>query len=220
MKAVFEKKRYAVSNLVIHLGGADKSSTTVFSKPNASQNIRTVENVVFYLTKECKYYSYSLLQNFVEREEYKDAKILVEEYTKLVYLPLLEEMDLMTANEWVNQKECQPSESTSILEVKIDAKSLLLKEEKHISEVFYRYLKLPKQCLHFIGAKRGSIVLVYKMSVKIRELLLYLTAKKLPIQVNLNVTHIIIDSKMELTITDMYHDKVINVFVKILIIDF
>ena len=220
MKAVFEKKCYAVSNLVTHLGDADKSSTTVFSKPDASQSIQTVENIIFYLTKECKYYSYSLLQNFVKREEYKDAKILVEEYTRLVYLPLLEEMDLMTANEWVNQKECQPSESTSILEVKIDVKSFLLKEEKHVSEVLYRYLKLPNQCLHFIGAKHGCIVLVYKMSVKIRELLLYLTAKKLPILVNLNVTHIIIDNEMELTTTDMYHDKVRIVFVKVLIIDF
>jgi len=76
------------------------------------------------------YYSFSLLQHFVEREEYKDAQAIVEEYTKQVYLPLLEEMDLMAANEWLKLEEYQPSESTSILEVKLDAKIFLLKKKR------------------------------------------------------------------------------------------
>jgi len=210
LKALFEEKHYSVCNLVIHLGVADKSSTTVFSNPDASKHILTVRDIVFHLTKECKYYSYSLLQNFVEREEYKEAKPLVEKYTRVVYSSLLEEMDLMTANEWVKPEECQPSESTSILEVIIDAKKLLLKEEKDVVEVFYRCLKFPYHCLHFIGVKPGSIVLVYKISVEFKEFLLhhYLTAKKLTILVKLCITRLIIDNEMELETTAIYYDKV------------
>ena len=208
LKELFEEKHYTVCSLVIHLGVADKSGTTVFSKPDASRNVQTLNDIVFHLTKECKYYSYSLLQNFVEREEYRDATPIVEKYTKIVYSQLLEEMDLMTANEWVKPEECQPSKTTSILEVKIDAKRLLLKEENKIIEVFYKYLKLPSDCLHFIGAKPGSIILVYKMSVKIREFLLHLTARKLGILANSNITHLIIDNEMELDTMATYYDKV------------
>jgi len=208
LKALFEEKDYAVHNIVIHLSCADKSGTTVFSNPDASQNILTVDDILFHLSRECRYYSYSLLQNFVEGEEYKNAKPMVEKYTSLVYSQLLEDMNLITANEGVKPGECPPLESISILEVKIEKNRLLLKEEKDIVKVFYRYLKLPDHSLHFIGAKPGSIILVYKLSAKVKELLFNLTAKKLGVLVNLNITHLVIDNELELNTMAIYYDKV------------
>ena len=216
LKMIFEKeeKRYPVSNIIIGLCTADKGNLTYFANIECLRSAKTLDEVFFYIGRECKYFDFTILKTFIDASGCNEAKELMENYIQEIENSLIVGLDL--ESEYDNTLTEWDKNHTKKLEIICDKKELKIKEVTLIIETLERCLKLPKASVSVKDFKQNCIILICRIPKKVKYYLsnLKIIIHKLKPLSALKIKSLIIDNEMELKIPLDCDTKVIVIKVQ------
>ena len=202
LKKIYKKKKrhYSIPNIITGLCTADKGNLTFFSSIKCLHSAKTIDEVFFYIGKECKYFDFTILKTFIDGSGCTKAIELMENYIKEIENIVIIGLSLKMEYDSVQSEGCEGD--TKKLEILCDKNELDVKEINLIVETLQRCLKLPRASILLRDIKRGCIILVCRVPQEVEYYLLQLkiTVRQLkPLSV-LKITSLIVDSKMKLNI--------------------
>ena len=198
LKRIFnkDKQRYSVPDIITGLCTADKENLTYFSQIQCLHSVQTINDLMFYIGRECKYFDYTILKTFINGSGCMEAKILMENYIKETENELLTDLDL--------KLEAASGDKTNLkkLEIVCDMKKLNVKELTLIVETLQRCLRLPSASVSVKDVIQCCIILECRIPATVKSYLLQLkiVVKKLKPLSRFKVKSLVIDEEFELKI--------------------
>ena len=198
LKRIFNKhkQRYSVPDIITGLCIADKENLTYFSSIKCLCSVQTIEELMFYIGRECKDFDYTILKTFINGSGCVEAKVLMEHYIKEAEDLLLTDLNLkleQASGDEINMKK---------LEIVCDKKKLHVKELTLIVETLQRCLNLPSASVSVKDVIQCCVILVCRIPATVKCYLLQLKAivKELKPLFNLKVKSLLIDEEFELKV--------------------
>lgn len=202
LKKIFKKKKrhYSIPDIITGLCTADKGNLTFFSSIECLHSAKTIDDVFFYIGRECKYFNFTILKTFVDGSGCIGAKELMENYIKEIENTIIIGLDLKVEYGNVETEGCEGD--TNKLEILCDKNELDVKELNLIVETLQRCLKLPRASILLRDIIKNCIILVCRVPLEVEYYLLQLriTACELKPLSTLKITSLIVDGRMKLSI--------------------
>lgn len=200
LKNIFEEEeeRYPVPNIITGLCIADRHNLSFFSTERCLHSVKTIDEIFFYIGRECKYYDFTILKTFIDGSGCRKAKGLLEKYIKEIENSVISGLDLTPEILDI----CRQPLLTKQFEITCDKNELKVKELNLIIETVHKCLRLPRASILVKDVKNNCIILVCRIPSAVKDYLLWLKiiAYELkPLSV-LKVMTLTIDDEWELKI--------------------
>ena len=204
LKDIFKnEKHHPVRDILTGLRASYKGyngKLTCFHFEECLCSAETAKEVFDFIEKECSYFSYTILERFVQKSKCNKAEELVKHYIEYIQ------------SAHINVQTCslKYEKDTKILEIIHEKDQLLVKELNNIIVALERSLKLPKACLLVKDVDTQNCIIVCKISFEVEEHLLEntFTTQSLKELSNLKIQCVIVRDKMELKIPSDCDKKV------------
>ena len=163
LKMIFrkEEKHYSVDDIIADICTADKGNLTFFSSEICLYSAETVDDVFFYIERECKYFDFTILKTFVNTSQCVEAKELMDGYIKEIENSLIIGSDLQS--EYDDALTEKYKGNTKKLEIICDKNELKIKELTLIIETLQRCLKLPEASISVKDFKQNCSTLICRI---------------------------------------------------------
>ena len=200
LKMIFrkEEKHYSVDDIIADICTADKGNLTFFSSELYSAE--TVDDVFFYIKRECKYFDFTILKTFVNTSQCVEAKQLMDGYIKEIENSLIIGSDLQT--EYDNAQIEKYKDNTKKLEIVCDKNELKVKELTLIIETLQRCLKIPEASISVKDFKQNCSTLICRIPKLVNYYILHheIDTRILSHLSAMKIKSLKIDDKIELKI--------------------
>ena len=202
LKEIFEeeKETYPVQKIIIGLCTADKHNLTFFSSERCLRLAKTIDDVFFYIGRECKYFDFTILKTFIDGSRCTKAKDLMNNYIKQIEYSVITSLNLKL--ECSNTLTEGYESTTKNLEITCDKSQLDIKELNLIVDTLHRCLKLPRASIQIKNVVQKCIILVCTVLPEVEYYLLQnkFTACELHPLSAFSVTSLTIDGRSKLII--------------------
>ena len=202
LKCIFKKEEecYPVPDIITGLCTADKGNLTFFAKEDSLRLAKSIDQLFFYIARECKYFDFAILKTFINGSKCLDAKKLMDSYIKEVENSIIVGLNLKVECEKVQNESYE--NSTKVLKIVCEKDKLQIKELNLIVETVQTCLKLPKASILVKDAKLNCVILICRIPLEVKLYLLQLRIfiNELKPLSTLKIKSLIIDEEMELQI--------------------
>ena len=170
IKRVFEHEDIDVGSLIRKLCIVDDKNTTIFSKVEVFEDIRSINDIFFHIGKLCTIFDYHLLLSLVTScPECPKAKKLLDDFTSELRCSSLKGLNLLDVEELRDPNDIMPG--THKLDVKYDGIECSIETERMVRIAVCGSFDLMTSSLTFKGVEEGSIVFVYQISAAVKQYL-------------------------------------------------
>ena len=213
LQKVFEKQpRYSAKKIITGLCTADQENLTFFATLDYFHSVKDMDDVFFFIGKNCKYYDHSLLKIFIDGTECAEAIALMDNYIKEVESTVITSLNLQLE---YNAVLAQFNNGRiKKLEIFCDRNELKVKDLNVIKEVLKTCLGLPSASVIITDIVQHCIIIVCCIPLEAKRYLLQLklTAHQLKPLSALCITALIIDGSMKLSIPMDSDSKVCRIY--------
>lgn len=198
---------YSIEDMIINLCSSD-DGLSVFSTDENLRKAKTVSEVFLFISQKCSMYDYEVLKIFIKSTDCKEAIQMVERFTAELKDSLLRHLNLASCDLW--NAPTLPFDKRRKLTIEYRG-SYLKYENKHlIQNIICEKFELPPASVQFIAARKGSVNLVFEISVIVKAHLLQyrITNDTVASLVTYRISCLIIDDEMELKVLTGYANEV------------
>ena len=202
-----ELKHHDVFYLLDKFRDADIDDATIFSKEDAIDKIKTVKMLCYYLSSECKIYDYEILEVFMISIDCTKAVEIIRDFTKDFNNSILKDLNLLDFPK-SEFEDFKPSGNNRKLVIKYESMTLSKAEEQAVRTVLYKQFKLKDGAIRFVNIVDGSILLIYRISQKIKNYLLQykITTDEAVSLRSYKIMQLIIDDEVEMKMPVKHDD--------------
>ena len=191
-----ENDHYPVSAIIKHVCIADENKLSIFSEILPEKQWEETFN---FIVGKCRYFSYTVLEIFIENSGCKNAKTLMKNYIEGV-----ENLYINVRTETLEYKQY-----ITTLEIICKRDKLLVKELNFIVKQLEKSLELPEASILMKDIiKKCAIVCEISVNVEDYLLRLNITAHTLRELADLSIESLIVDDKKELKVPSDYDNEV------------
>ena len=202
-----KKNKYSIEDMIISLCSSD-DGLSVFSTDENLKKAKTVFEVFLFISQNCSMYDYEVLKIFIKSTDCEEAIQMVESFTAELKDSLLQHLNLASCDLW--DTPTLPSAKRRKLTIEYRG-SNLKDENKHlIQNIICEKFGLPAASVKFVAARKGSVNLIFEISVVVKEHLLQyrITSDMVASFVAYRISCLIIDDEMELKVLAGYANEV------------
>ena len=203
LEKIFNDNKFDVTVLKHCFRISDKNKLSLF--PDAMmQTDDSVENLFIFIRDEVKYFEYNELKLLVEISGFEKAKELVDAYISEVKSELIQNGDFERTREY---QHCD-----STLKLISNAENITAEEYNLVKDHSNNVFNLPPGSCSFREISKGSIIIVFEISQKVKKYLMKLTftANNLKPLADLKMKCYVIDNEMELKLPSDCNTEVRN----------
>ena len=164
-----EEEHCSIKNTIIRLSADDTHNLTYFSSKECLDSTETVGNMLLYIAKYCKYFSYTILETFVKESRCEKAKKLMEKYTKEIENTEISDLELQSGYGYGQSGEFKYKDNT--IRIECDRDKLRIGEINLIIHTLESCLKLPSGSVSMVDILRNPITLLCRVRQEIKNYL-------------------------------------------------
>ena len=198
---------FSIDDMIISLCSSDNGQS-VFSTDENLKKAKTVSEVFLFISQNCSMYDYEVLKIFIKSTDCEEAIQMVEFFTTELKNHLLNHLNLASCDLW--NAPTLPSGKRRKLTIEYRGSILKHENKDLIQNIIYEKFGLPAASMQFVSAIKGSVNLIFEISVIVKEHLLQhrITNDMVTSFVAYRISCLIIDDEMELKILAGYANEV------------
>ena len=202
-----KKNKYSIEDMIISLCSSD-NGLSVFSTDENLKKAKTVFEVFLFISQNCSMYDYEVLKIFIKSTDCEEAIHMVESFTAELKDSLLRQLNLASCDLW--DAPTLPSGKRRKLTIEYRGSNLKYENKHLIQNIICEKFELPAASVQFVAAKKGSVNLIFEISVIVKEYLLQyrITNDMVASFVAYRISCLIIDDEMELKVLTGYANEV------------
>ena len=198
---------YSIEDMIINLCSSD-DGLSVFSTDENLRKAKTVSEVFLFISQKCSMYDYEVLKIFIKSTDCKEAIQMVESFTTELKESLLKHLNLASCDLWDAYN--LPSGKRWKLTIEYRGSNLKCENKNLFQNIICEKFGLPAASVQFVAAIKGSVNLIFEISVIVKEHLLQhrITNEMVTSFVAYRISCLIIDDEMELKVLGGYANEV------------
>ena len=200
---------YSVEDMIDSVRDSDHyRDLSAFSTNTTLKHAKTVREVFTYISENCTLYDYKVLKVYINSTDCEEAVKLLNDFTTELQNSLLKQLNLLSDNLSFNSSVLPSGNQKLTIECRcIDLKC---EDMKLIKKLVCKKFNLSETSIQFVGVREGSVLLVFGISVEVKQHLLQhkITAGVLASFTECLIIRFIIDDEMELKVSADYDNKV------------
>ena len=197
LETIFERINYPVEEMIKVFRSADEDRLSQISHTVVYGRIKCIKELFFTISGKFQFYDYSVLQDVVETSKCDEAIKVMADYVDKVENILIKNMNLSLSRD-------QHKPGCHILKIPVSCETveMSVKDFNLLTRLIAITFNLPPASIDYDYCRRGCIVVVYRISLKVKTYLMNFTiaAHELKPMAALQVKCLIIDNELELKI--------------------
>ena len=196
LRLIIESRKLDINSLILKLCSLDDSNTTIFSTDKAFIKIHSTTELFHHIGQYCNIYDYELLAAFVVSTECEEAIKLLDDFTKELHCPILNDLDLLSKDGELRDPKDFMSRTHKLV-IKYVGGKCTLKTKEMVQDIICGCFRLEKGSIIFKGVQEGCVSFVYQISPTVKSYLLQcpLTAKNIALMSEYQIKSFIIDGE-------------------------
>ena len=195
---------YSIQDMIMNLCSSD-NGLSVFSTDETLRKATTVSEIFLFISQKCSMYDYEVLKIYINSTDCEEASQMVENFTKELEKSLLKDLNLLSDDDLSSKFSTYvlPSCKRRKLTVECSGRSLTCQDKNLIQNIICEIFELPEASIQFVTVTRGSIHLIFEISVKVKEHLFQyrITADVVNSLIAYQINCLVIDDEIELKVS-------------------